>query len=95
MGAAHKERRCTETGDAAVCTGAAAFARPDKKNPLDPKQLTPREFWLRIARQGGYIGRTHDDRPGWSTIWKGWYDFIFMLQGAEFMGAAQGHPKRG
>ena len=70
-------------------------ARANKKNPLDPKQLTPREFWLRIARQGGYIGRRHDGRPGWSTIWKGWYDFMFMFQGAELMDAAQGHPKCG
>ena len=64
-------------------------ARANKKNPVDPSQLTAREFWLRIARQGGYIGRQHDGRPGWSTIWKGWYDFMFMFQGAELMAAEQ------
>lgn len=64
-------------------------ARANKKNPVDPSQLTAREFWLRIARQGGYIGRKHDGRPGWSTIWKGWYDFMFMFQGAELMAAEQ------
>ena len=70
-------------------------AQADKKNPVDPEQLTPKEFWLRIARQGGYIGRKSDGRPGWSTIWKGWYDFMFMFQGAELMAAAQEHPKCG
>jgi hypothetical protein len=60
-------------------------ARADKKNPVDPQALTPREFWLRIARRGGYIGRRNDGRPGWSTIWKGWYDFMLMFQGAELM----------
>lgn len=63
-------------------------AGADKKNPADPATLTPREFWLRIARQGGYIGRRSDGRPGWSTIWKGWYDFMFMFQGAELMAHA-------
>jgi hypothetical protein len=70
-------------------------ARADKKNPADPGTLTPREFWLRIARQGGYIGRKNDGRPGWSTIWKGWYDFVFMFHGAELMAAAQRPQKCG
>ena len=70
-------------------------AGADKKNPVDPEKLTPREFWLRIARQGGYIGRKSDGRPGWSTIWKGWYDFMFMFQGAEFMAATQRSQKCG
>ena len=60
-------------------------ARADKKNPTDPHTLTPLEFWLRVARKGGYIGRRSDGRPGWSTIWKGWYDFMLMFQGAELM----------
>ena len=39
-------------------------AGADKKHPLDPSRLTPRAFRLRIARQGGYIGRKSDGRPG-------------------------------
>ncbi len=70
-------------------------AGADKKNPVDPEKLTPREFWLRIARQGGYIGRNSDGRPGWSTIWKGWYDFMFMFQGAELMAVTQRPQKCG
>lgn len=68
-------------------------ARANKKNSTDPATLTPREFWLRIARQGGYIGRKSDGRPGWSTIWKGWYEFMLMFQGAELMHQAP-RPKR-
>jgi hypothetical protein len=60
-------------------------ARADKKDPADPETLTPREFWRRVARQGGYIGRKRDGRPGWSTIWLGWYEFTLMFQGAELM----------
>jgi hypothetical protein len=60
-------------------------AGADKKNPTDPHTLTPLEFWLRVARKGGYIGRRSDGRPGWSTIWKGWYDFMLMCEGAELM----------
>ncbi len=67
----------------------------DKKNPADPTTLTPKEFWLRIARQGGYSGRRSDGRPGWSTIWKGWYDFTFMFHGAELMTRARTHPSCG
>ena len=62
-------------------------ARANKKDPADPATLTPQEFWLRIARQGGYIGRRHDGRPGWSTIWKGWYEFMLMFHGAELLAA--------
>ena len=70
-------------------------ARADKKSPVDPEQLTPRQFWLRIARQGGYIGRKSDGRPGWSTIWKGWYDFMLMFEGAELMAQAKASTKCG
>lgn len=63
-------------------------AGANKKDPADPATLTPREFWLRIARQGGYIGRRHDGRPGWSTIWKGWYEIMLMVQGAELLTAS-------
>ena len=40
----------------------------------DPETLTPKQFWRNIARQGGWIGRKSDGRPGWKTIWRGWYD---------------------
>lgn len=51
----------------------------------EPEQLTPRQFWRAIAKQGGYIGRTRDPRPGWKVMWKGWYDISQMVRGAELM----------
>lgn len=48
-------------------------------------QLTPRQFYLAIAKQGGYIGRTRDPRPGWKVLWQGWYDIQQMVRGAELM----------
>jgi hypothetical protein len=54
----------------------------------DAATLTPRQFWLRIAQRGGFIGRKSDGQPGWITIWRGWYDVMMMVQGAELLGAA-------
>ena len=36
----------------------------------DPLELTPRLFWLTIAKKGGFLGRKHDGQPGWITIWR-------------------------
>lgn len=50
-----------------------------------PDQLTPRQFFLTIAKRGGYIGRKRDGRPGWKVLWRGWYDITQMVRGAELM----------
>lgn len=52
---------------------------------VDPNKLTPRQFWITIAKKGGYIGRTRDGNPGWKTIWQGWYDIQGMVQGVEML----------
>lgn len=52
----------------------------------DAATLTPRQFWLAIAKRGGFIGRKSDGQPGWMTIWRGWYDVMMMVQGAELLG---------
>jgi hypothetical protein len=70
-------------------------ARAEKKKPLDPKELTPREFWWRVAKRGGFLGRRHDGRPGWSTIWKGWSEFMCMFHGAELMAGITDHDNCG
>jgi hypothetical protein len=51
----------------------------------DPLRLTPRDFWLTIAKRGGWIGRKGDGQPGWKTIWRGWYDVHVMAQGVELV----------
>jgi hypothetical protein len=60
-----------------------------------PASLTPRQFWLAIAQQGGYIGRRGDGRPGWKVIWRGWYDVTMMVRGAELHAADGSHSKCG
>lgn len=50
---------------------------------VPPPQLTPRQFFLQIARQGGYLGRKNDPRPGWIVLWRGWYDIEQMVRGFE------------
>jgi hypothetical protein len=52
---------------------------------VEPKKLTPRQFWITIAKQGGYIARARDGHPGWKTIWQGWYDIQRIVQGAELL----------
>lgn len=54
---------------------------------LAAEALTPRAFLLTIARRGGYLGRTHDGRPGWKVLWQGWYDIERMVEGLELMRA--------
>jgi len=51
----------------------------------EPAKLTPRCFWLTIAKRGGFLGRTHDGAPGWITIWRGWYEILLMVHGAELL----------
>jgi hypothetical protein len=45
----------------------------------DPATMTPSDFWLAVARRGGYTGRNKDGPPGWKTIWRGWYEFQQMV----------------
>lgn len=49
----------------------------------DPAELTPRQFFRQVARQGGYLGRKNDPRPGWIVLWRGWYDILQMVRGIE------------
>ena len=50
---------------------------------LEPSTLTPRQFWRAIAQRGGFLARKGDGRPGWKTIWRGWYDYRLMVEYAE------------
>jgi len=51
----------------------------------NPARLSPRAFWLTIAKQGGYLARTADGQPGWKVIWRGWYDISHMVRYAELL----------
>ncbi len=52
---------------------------------VDPKKLTPKQFWITITKQGGYLARTRDENPEWKTIWQGWYDIERIVQGAQLL----------
>lgn len=60
----------------------------------DPQTLTPRLFFLTIAKQGGYLARTSDGRPGWKTVWRGWYDIVQMVRGATLLQKITAQAKR-
>lgn len=47
---------------------------------LDPDTLTPRQFYLALARRGGFLGRKSDGRPGWKALWQGWLDYHNMTE---------------
>jgi len=51
----------------------------------DGIELTPRLFWLTIAQRGGFLGRKGDGPPGWLAVWRGWYDAMLMVHGAELL----------
>lgn len=54
-----------------------------------PEALTPRLFWLTLARQGGFLGRKSDGLPGWQTIWRGWAQVMTLVQGIEIYRATR------
>jgi hypothetical protein len=47
--------------------------------------LTLAEFWKRVARLGGHIGRSSDGDPGWRTLWKGWQLLSDLTDGARLL----------
>lgn len=50
------------------------------------KLLTVGEFYLELAKLGGFIGRKSDGEPGWITIWRGWHKLNLMVRGAKLAG---------
>ncbi len=47
------------------------------------EDLTPHQFWLTLAKRGGFIARKSDGPPGWQTIWRGWSEIMTLVQGFE------------
>jgi len=46
-----------------------------------PEQLTPRQFFDKVAQLGGYLGRKNDPRPGAKALWHGWQQIAIRAQG--------------
>jgi hypothetical protein len=45
--------------------------------------MTVQEFVDRVARLGGYLGRTGDGPPGWQSLWRGYQRLTDLLLGQE------------
>lgn len=58
------------------------------KHP-DPSTLTVRQFYHTLARQGGWLGRRGDRRPGWQTLWRGWRKVADYVTGIQLFNATQ------
>lgn len=63
-----------------VAKTAYSFARKQSKTY---GQLSVKEFFVGVARLGGFLNRKHDGSPGWLTLWRGWQRLHTMIQGAE------------
>jgi hypothetical protein len=53
-----------------------------RKFNLSVEKLTIKDFWIKLARLGGFLGRKSDGDPGWQTLWTGWIQLQTMTDGA-------------
>lgn len=49
---------------------------------IQSQTLSIEQFWLGVARLGGYLGRKQDGPPGWRTLWRGWRYLSDLTLGA-------------
>lgn len=47
------------------------------------KELTIKEFYILVAKMGGFLNRKSDGDPGWQTLWKGQLQLFWMIEGAK------------
>jgi len=48
-------------------------------------ELTIKEFYILVARMGGFLNRKSDGNPGWQTLWKGQLQLFWMVEGAKIL----------
>lgn len=48
---------------------------------VKPEDITPRQFFAKVAQLGGYLGRKNDPRPGAKALWHGWQQIATRAQG--------------
>lgn len=46
------------------------------------KDLTVKEYYILVAKMGGFLDRKSDGEPGWQTLWKGQMQLFWMIEGA-------------
>lgn len=47
------------------------------------KDLTVKEYYILVAKMGGFLNRKSDNDPGWQTLWKGQLQLFWMVEGAK------------
>lgn len=47
--------------------------------------LTLNQFWLVVARLGGYVGQPLKNPPGWRTLWAGWQTLSTWVAGVRLL----------
>ena len=53
-----------------------------EKNLRDKKPVrTVRDFYIGVARMGGYLNRKCDPAPGWKRLWRGWKELLLLVDG--------------
>lgn len=45
--------------------------------------LTVKEYYILVAKMGGFLDRKSDGDPGWQTLWKGQLQLFWMVEGAK------------
>ena len=50
---------------------------------IEVSTLTVSQFYRRVAMRGGWLGRKSDGPPGWKTLWRGWSELYWLVQGYE------------
>lgn len=56
-----------------------------EKSLKDTSSMTLRDFWIEVARIGGFLARKGDGDPGWITIWRGWNEIQKLCEGARLL----------
>jgi hypothetical protein len=49
------------------------------------KELTIKEFYILVAKMGGFLNRKSDGNPGWQTLWKGQLQLFWMVEGVKVL----------
>ena len=56
-----------------------------KRYDVQKEDVTIREYYLLLARLGGFLGRKSDGEPGWQILWKGNAHLEKLLEGAKLV----------
>jgi len=56
-----------------------------KRYNVQKEEITIREYYLLLARLGGFLGRKSDGEPGWQILWRGNAHLEKLLEGVKLV----------